>query len=202
MRVYDENPAREMTMATTLEAPLMTTEEMLALPTNGVERWLIRGKVREKPMTVRNRFYSRIMVRLAKFLDNWVDKQPDPHGQVLCGEAGCRLARNPDTTVGVDVVYVAANLNVEESDETTLIDGIPVLAVEILSPNDTVEEIGEKVELYQKHHVPLVWVIDPYDRTVTIYRLNREPELVNIDQELSAEPHLPGFRVAVKEIFA
>ncbi len=189
-------------MATVLESPLMTTEEMLDLPTNGVERWLVRGKLREKRMTVRNRFHSRIMATIAYFLKKWLETQPNPRGQVLCGEAGCRLARSPDTTVGIDVVYVAANLIVQESDETTLIDGIPVLAVEILSPNDTVEEVRDKIKLYQKHGVPLVWVIDPYDRTIKVYRLNQEPELVNVDQELSAEPHLPGFRAAVKEIFA
>jgi hypothetical protein len=39
----------------------MTTEELLALPPGGVERWLIRGKLRQKPMTIRNRWHSRIM---------------------------------------------------------------------------------------------------------------------------------------------
>lgn len=47
-----------------------------------------------------------------------------------------------------------------------------------------------------------MWVIDPHDRTVTIYRLDAEPELVNIRQELRDEPHLPGFRVKGAEIFA
>ena len=28
--------------------PLMTTEELLAMPDDGVERWLIRGELREK----------------------------------------------------------------------------------------------------------------------------------------------------------
>ncbi len=180
----------------------MTTEDMLALPENGAERWLVHGQLREAPMTIRNRFHSRIMVRSAKFLDNWADTLPLPRGQVLCGEVGCRLARNPDTTVGIDVVYVAANLVVQESEETPLVDGIPILAIEILSPSDVFEDVKEKIDLYQKYRVPLVWVIDPHDRTVTIYRLDAEPELVNIRQELSGEPHLPGFRVAVAEIFA
>jgi Uma2 family endonuclease len=122
-----------------VDAPAMTTEQLLALPPNGTERWLIQGQLREKPMTIRNRFHSRIMVRSAKFLDNWADGQPEPRGKVLCGEVGCRLRRNPDTTYGIDVVYVAANLVQQESDDTTLIDGVPILAVEILSPSDTVD---------------------------------------------------------------
>lgn len=189
-------------MSALLDAPIMTTEQMLALPDNGVQRWLVEGQLREKPMTVRNRFHSRVMVRIAKFLDNWNDLRPEPRGQVLCGEVGCRLRRNPDSTYGLDVVYVAANLVVQESGETTLIDGVPTLIVEILSPSNTMEAIDEKIDVYQKVGVPLIWVIDPHDRTVTIYRLDAEPELVNITQELTAEPHLPGFRVAVKEFFA
>ncbi len=181
--------------------PVLTTAELLALPQNGEERWLIKGQLREKPMTLRNRWHSRIMVRVAKFLDNWLDTQPEPRGAVLCGEAGCRLRRNPDTTVGIDVVYVPPDMAMVESEETTLIDGVPVLVVEILSPNDTQEQIDEKVDTYLEAGVALVWIIDPHDRTVLIYRHGARPEFVNEDQELTAEPQLPGFRVAVARLF-
>jgi Uma2 family endonuclease len=187
--------------------PLMTTEELLALPDDGVERWLIRGqlreqgRLREQPMTVRNRWHSRVMARVTKFLDNWLDQQPEPRGAILCGEAGCRLRRDPDTTVGMDVVYISAELAAYESEETSLIDGVPVLAVEILSPNDTQDQINEKIDGYLQAGVSLVWVIDPHDRTVMIYRPGQEPELVNVRQELSGDPHLPGFRVAVAHLF-
>jgi Uma2 family endonuclease len=188
---------------------LMTTEELLALPHDGVERWLIRGQLREnrgdngaKPMTVRNRLHSRIMARVAQFLGNWLDQQPEPRGEVLCGEAGCRLRRNPDSTVGIDVVYISAELAARESGETTLIDGVPILVVEILSPNDTQEQIDEKIDDYLQAGVALVWIIDPHDHTVLIYRPGQEPELVNVRQELLGEPHLPGFRLAAAQLFA
>jgi Uma2 family endonuclease len=194
----------------TVAAPprLMTTEELLALPDDGVERWLIRGQLREKrpcgekPMTVRNRWHSRIMTRVAKFLDNWLDQQQEPRGSVLCGEAGVRLRRTPDSTVGIDVVYVSPEVAAQETEETTLIDGPPVLAVEILSPNDTQEEIDEKIDEYLQAGVSLVWIINPRHRTVQIFRPGAEPEMVNVHQELSGEPHLPGFRVPVAQIFA
>ncbi len=99
------------------------------------------------------------------------------------------------------MVYVAANLVLQQPDDTTLIDGVPTLVIEILSPSDLFEEIKDKIDLYQKFGVPLVWVIDPHDRTVTIYRLDAEPELVNVNQELSGAPYLPGFRVRVAELF-
>jgi len=179
----------------------MTTEEMLALPENGMERWLIAGELRERPMTVRNRFHSRVMIRVGKFLDNWLDEQPSPRGQVLGGEAGVRLSHDPETTVGIDVVYVSAEVVIRQTGETSLIDGVPTLAVEILSPNDTVEEIHEKMTTYRLAGVPLVWLLNPYYHTVTVHRLDAEPELFNIHQELSAEPHLPGFRVPVAQLF-
>jgi Uma2 family endonuclease len=189
-------------MSAAVAPTLMTTEELLALPDNGTERWLVRGQLRERPMTVRNRYHSRIMIRVGKFLDNWLDKQPEPRGSVLGGEAGCRLRRNPDTTVGIDVVYIPAEVAARESEETTLIDGVPVLVVEILSPNDTQEQINEMVDDYLSAGVALVWVIDPHHRTVEIFRQGAEPEFVNIRQELSGEPHLPGFHVSAAQLFA
>jgi Uma2 family endonuclease len=189
---------------------LMTTEELLALPDDGIERWLIRGQLREnrpdqttgKPMTIRNREHSRIMVRVGRFLDVWLDEQPQPRGEVLCGEAGCRLHRTPDSTVGVDVVYVDAEVAARRPDDTTLIDGAPVLAVEILSPNDVMEAINEKIDEYLAAGVRLVWVINPHDRTVTVYRPGAKPVMVNDEQELSGEPELTGFRVAVAKLFS
>jgi Uma2 family endonuclease len=186
---------------------LMTTEELLAMPDDGVERWLIRGMLREKAprekgMTVRNRWHSRVMTRVAKFLDNWLDGQPEPRGQVLWCEAGCRLRRSPDTTVGIDDAYISAEVAARPTSETTLIDGGPILAVEILSPNDTQEEIEEKIDEYLQAGVALVWIINTHRRTVQVYRQGEEPELVNVLQELTAEPHLPCFRVRVAELFA
>lgn len=181
---------------------VMNTEELLALPENGMDRWLIRGELREKPMTVRNRWHSRAVARLAQLLANWADQQPEPRGQVLGGEAGCRLRRNPDTTVGIDVVYISAELAAQDPADTTLIDGVPVLAVEILSPSSTEEEINEKLDEYLAAGVALVWVVDPHFHTVTVYRPDVGPLLVNASQDLTAEPHLPGFRIAVARIFA
>jgi Uma2 family endonuclease len=179
----------------------MTTEEMLALPENGVDRWLIQGELREKRTTLRNRAHSRVMARISQLLGNWLDQQPEPRGSVLCGEVGVRLRRDPDTMVGVDIIYVSAELAARQSQETTLIEGAPVLAVEVLSPRDAQEEINDKVDGYLQAGVALVWIIDPRRRTIQVIRSGEEPALVNIRQELSAETHLPGFRVAVAQLF-
>jgi Uma2 family endonuclease len=189
-------------MAPALLTKRMTTEEMLALPADGMSRWLIDGEMREKPMTVRNRRHSVIMATISRILGNWLALQPQPRGEVSCGEVGVILARDPDTTVGVDVAYISAETVAAQSGTSTLIEGVPILVVEIGSPSDRLEEITEKNAKYRRAGVPLVWIVNPYDQTVVVHRLGSKPQLFNTDQELAAEPHLPGFRVAVAELFA
>jgi Uma2 family endonuclease len=182
-------------------APLMTTRELLAMPDNGVYRYLIRGQLRELPMTKHNRWHSRIEARIVYRLSAWLEQQPEPRGDIASGEAGCILRHDPDSTVGIDVAYFSAEVASRDPDDTTLFDGIPTLAVEILSPNDVEEEVNEKVDEYLAVGVPLIWVVDPHFRTVRVHRPGAEPELFNVQQELSGDPHLPGFRVRVAQLF-
>ena len=179
----------------------MTTEEMLALPDDGVERELICGELRERPMTRRNRKHSRSTSRIAHLLEAWLEARPEPRGEVLAGEAGMRLARDPDTTVGIDVAYISPELARATPEGARFPDGVPILAVEILSPTDKHEETVEKLESYLSAGVPLVWIVDPDMRTVTVYRPGAEPELFNASQTLTAEPHLPGLRLPVTKVF-
>jgi Uma2 family endonuclease len=188
-------------MASAIVSEPVTTEALLAFPDNGMERWLVRGELKEKPMTVRNRLHSKVMASLTARLKNWRDSQPEPRGDVLCGEAGVRLARDPDTTVGVDIVYVSAEMSARQSGQTTLIEGVPELVVEILSPHDTLDEINEKIDTYLSAGVPLVWIVDPRRRTVAVYRPQGPASLVAEGQELSGEQALPGFRAPLEELF-
>jgi Uma2 family endonuclease len=187
---------------------LMTTEQFLALPDDGVERWLVEGELWEKRIpeaergvTVRNRVHSRIMACVVTELELWRRGQPVPSGQVLCGEAGIRLSESPDTSVGADVVFVSSDVIVSQSDATSLVLGVPTLAVEIVSPYDTVADLHKKLSVYRKAGVPQVWVIDPFDRAITVHRPNSGPALFNDRQEIDGAPELPGFRVAVARLF-
>src|SRR5262249_34873670 len=94
----------------------MTTEELLAMPDDGVERWLIAGDLRERPMTIRNRFHSQTMSCTSAELVFWRRNRSDG-GQVLSGEVGVRLQRNPDTTFGIDVVYISAGVMTLQTDK-------------------------------------------------------------------------------------
>jgi Uma2 family endonuclease len=181
--------------------PLMTTEEMLALPENGMDRELICGELREKPMTRRNQWHSTVEARLAYLLGRWLDAHPLPGSRVTSGEAGFRLRKVPDTTVGIDVAFVPAEVVANTPKSAAFFEGAPVLAVEILSPSDTHQDITEKVEIYKAAGVALIWIVDPDLQTVLVVRPDKKPELFNLEQDLSGEPALPGFRVPVAEIF-
>lgn len=196
-------------MATSATRPL-TTADLLAMPDDGKRRWLIRGELREepteganleKPMTIRNRFHSATMANVATAVNNWRYALPEPQGQVVCGEAGVRLPGEPETTVGVDVAYVPPDVTVRQTDATTLVEGVPTLIVEIVSPSNRAEDVADKIDAYLAAGVPLVWQIDPRRRTVTIYRPGDEPTLVNARQELTGGDALPGFRVPVARLF-
>lgn len=190
-------------MSTTTPPRLMTVEEFLALPEDETkDRMLIRGQLWEKPMTRRNRLHSKTEARIAGLLDRWLELQPEPRGEIYAGEAGVILKRDPDTSVGIDICYVAADLAKKESDDTTMIDGPPILAVEILSPSDKQEEIVAKVDEYLASGVKLVWLVDPHFKTVVVYQPEQQPEMFAGDDSLSADPHLPGFEVRVSQIFS
>jgi Uma2 family endonuclease len=179
---------------------LMTTEELLAIPDDGVDRELIRGALRESRITTRDRPHCQVMAELAFVLQQWQARQPSPRGGIYAGKVGVRLRRDPDTFVGMDLAYLSATAE-QAMGNSAYLEGPPTLAIEIISPSDTAEGMSEKIREYQSAGVPLIWYVDPSVRTVTAYRLDGRHVLFNTHQELTAEPELPGFRVAVAEIF-
>ena len=191
-----------------LDAPkTMTLEEFSALPDDGTERMLLDGVLweigEETGVTRRNRFHSSCEVRIGKALAVWAETIPAPRPEVVGGEAGFVLSESSDhsTTVGIDVAVISAVLADSEIGETSMYEGIPILAVEILSPYDTVRGIAAKVKKYRECGVPIVWIVDTDHRTVTEHRPGREPKLFNQSDTIAAEPHLPGFACRVGEFF-
>ncbi len=179
----------------------MTVEELLALPEDGMDRELIRGQLKEKPMTYRNRFHTQAVTNVAYGLKRWLVQRPEPRGEIHTGEVGCILRRDPDTTVGIDVAFFSADVVARQSDETTLVEGVPKLAVEVLSLSDKTAEVRDKVLEYLAAGVELVWVVDPYFHTVTVHRPAGRPEMFNDEETLTGGAALPGLEIAVADLF-
>jgi Uma2 family endonuclease len=82
------------------------------------------------------------------------------------------------------------------------LEGAPDLAVEILSPSNTVEEINQKIIEYFDNGSRLVWVINPKQNYVLVYRNGQEPDrLVKSNDSLDGEEIVPGFNLPVVELF-
>jgi Uma2 family endonuclease len=73
--------------------------------------------------------------------------------------------------------------------------------VEVLSPGDSAREVADKIGEYLECGVPLVWLVDPKAKTVTVYRTLTDARRLSSEDILSAEPVLPGFSCRVSEFF-
>ena len=189
-----------MSVATLTAKSLMTAEEFMAIPEDGISRELIRGEVREFGMTLRNHMHAGVTANVTTLLNNWRLDLPRPRGKVSVGDAGFRLRRDPDVLVGPDVAYASAELVAATARVPSFYDGPPVLAVEVLSPSDKHEDIVEKIGLYLEAGV-VAWMIDPDLQIVQVHRPGHLPESFNASHELIGDPYLPGFRVAIAAIF-
>jgi Uma2 family endonuclease len=76
----------------------------------------------------------------------------------------------------------------------------PDLAVEVVSPNDLVDALDEKLQDYEKAGVPLIWVIYLGSRQVMVYRGDGSVSRLRENDEISGEDVIPGFRCTVREI--
>jgi Uma2 family endonuclease len=78
---------------------------------------------------------------------------------------------------------------------------VPELAVEVISPSNTFEEVVNKVHEYFRAGVQHVWVIAPPQRQVYVYQSPSHIRVLNVQDELTGDPFLPGFRLKLSELF-
>jgi Uma2 family endonuclease len=122
-------------------------------------------------------------------------------GKVLCGEAAVILWRNPDRVVGADTLFLAnASLPMRLSAEGYL-ETIPDLVVEVRSKNDSQPAVERKIADYLTAGVRVVWDVDLAQRTVTAHRRGLDPQVFTEADTLTIEEIIPGFQVAVREVF-
>lgn len=82
------------------------------------------------------------------------------------------------------------------------LDGAPDLAVEVLSPGNTVEEIHDKLVEYFENGTRLAWVIHPGEHFVLVYHSAQEPDrLLKSADSLDGEEVIPGFTLPLANLF-
>lgn len=82
--------------------------------------------------------------------------------------------------------------------------GAPDLFVEILSPGNTKKEMGLKFDLYEENGVKEYWIVDPAERTVLVYILEKG-RFVGLkpfieDSEMTSAI-FPDLKFDLKEVF-
>lgn len=178
----------ELTYVADMSGTLMTAEELFrsTFPDKRVE--LVRGH-----LTVREPsgyHHGLVTARLTRALVNHV--AATDLGDVLAGDAGFRLARNPDTVRGPDVAFISRT-RAPRPTPIAFAPLAPDLVVEVLSPSDRHGETLEKVADWLNAGTRLVWVIDPLRRRARLYRADGTVASVDSDAALDGEDVLPGF---------
>jgi len=74
--------------------------------------------------------------------------------------------------------------------------------VEVLAPDETVDDYEGKVAEYLSWGVKLIWLVDPNTETVTVVKSGGERKVLKGNDVLTGEDVLPGFKIRVKTIFA
>ena len=78
----------------------------------------------------------------------------------------------------------------------------PELAVEVVSPTDRYTDVTDKVVDYLRFGVKSIWVINPSDRTIRIFTPDQpDGHTLHDGDTLSADPALPGWSMAVTDMF-
>jgi Uma2 family endonuclease len=174
----------------------VTAEELLTMPDNGMRRELLWGMLKE--MTPAGYRHGQVTGNLVHYLDNHCRKMR--LGVVLAAETGFVLARNPDLVRAPDVAFIRKE-KLPIPDQVKYAEGAPSLAVEVLSPRDAFSEVEEKVRCWLDHGSEEVWVVDPVNERILIYRPEGDVRDLPPTATLASESLLPGFRLTVRDVF-
>jgi len=187
-----------MTAETQLRDRVLTAGDFAALPEeDGYRLELSRGRlVREPAPGLR---HAEVAGRVYRLL--WRAGEEEGVGRVLF-DAGFILAEDPPTVRVPDVSFVASGriLDVDAGDGFGR--GPPDLAVEVVSPSNRVSDMQRKALEYLDAGARLVWVVDPAERTVTVYRSRQDIRILQGSDALGAPDLIPTIRVPVEELFA
>ncbi|QDK82129.1 Uma2 family endonuclease [Spirosoma sp. KCTC 42546] len=109
----------------------------------------------------------------------------------------------PDTSVRVPYVAWVSNERwnaLSEIEKDNFAQVCPDFVIELMSDVSEKYTLPAKMEKYLQNGVRLGWVIDPFSQQTTIYRPERDPEVVNFADILDGEIVLPGFELILSDL--
>lgn len=179
----------------------VTADELLVLScrahAEGYRIELIDGEVRT--MSPGGYEHGAVIGELTVLVGSYVKKRK--LGSITGAETGFILRRNPDTVRAPDLAFIRKDRVAAHGITRSYWPGVPDLAVEVISFNDTVKEVHAKARDWIAAGTLLVWVVNPRSQTVTAYRSSGEVEKLTADAELDGGAVVPGFRCRVDQLF-
>jgi len=105
------------------------------------------------------------------------------------------------TVLAPDVLWFAGEIDLA----AVRAPRMPDLAVEVRSPATWVYDIGKKRDLYARHRLRELWLVDTASRTLLVYRREHDQGGFDVQLELAADKTLsssllPGFAATVGEL--
>lgn len=175
-----------------------TAETLSHLPEDGYRYELVRGElVRDSPAGSR---HGAIAHHLGRLLGIWA--QQEQSGVVFAAETGYKLRTDPDTVRAPDVSFVSRDRIPADGLPDGFWEGPPDLAVEVLSPDDRMVDVLDKVRDYLEAGVGQVWIVAPRSNTVAVYKSLQEVRVLTEADDLVGEDPVRGFHCRLREVFA
>lgn len=184
----------------TVQTGLMTADEFWEWgnrPENaGMRVELVRGEIVEMPPP--GEVHGVLCGWIACLL--WLYVQRRGAGAVAANDTGLIVQEDPDSVRGPDLILFAETLPLEQLSRKHS-RRIPQLVIEVVSPNDKPNKITQRIGEYLRRGIPLVWIVDPADRTVGVHRRNELPRTLDESDTLTGEEVLADLTIPVANLF-
>lgn len=179
---------------------MLTADEFLAHPAARGPSELVRGEIRMMtPASGRHGVVTAIVFGLL-----WSHVRPRRLGQCFADNTGFQLhipGERGDTVRAPDVAFVRVERMPRDGVTSGWMQGAPDLAVEVLSPSESIATAAAKRADYFAAGTTLVWVIDPEARTLEIHTTGAPVRRLHVGDRLDGAPILPDFGCDVAELF-
>ncbi len=174
----------------------MTLEEFLKLPDEKPYREYIDARIEVKVSPEAK--HGIIEYELTRYINQFC--LPSGLGRAFI-ELRCTFDRR---SIVPDVAFMRSeHIEIDASGEYGGTYHIPPdIHIEILSPGQSAASTRKKLKHSTAHGTTIGWFIFPKDRKIEVYRGGELSQTLKIGDVLDAEPVLPGFKLAVEEIFA
>lgn len=186
-----------------VQGTAMTTETLLTIDQffdlsapPGVYHELLRGRLVE--MSIPGFEHGAVQAQAALALGNLCNAS---FPELICAtHTGFLLG--PDTVQGPDVAVIRRQAQREMKTYRGALVGAPDLAVEIISPNQSSEDLQEKVDNYLEAGTKTVWVVSLRRHSAMVFHRDGSVRRVAGAQLMDAPDVLPGAGIAVDSLFA